>query len=339
VYVATEMCGIGLPVKLCSFETAERMKRLNSIVEDEDWASNPSSNLNYSSLGSQSSSSFGNLERNATSKRSSSSLSLPSLPPPSSNSSISSRNSSRSVSSFIDSILSRNTTCSLNSKCNIIMNCIVREAYHFPSQDWKEQFASIDWSKVENSHHSDLISLPAILLSTFNFILTHHDKEILLTNYTSPSSSTSSSSFQWQKFLLDFFIKFASLELEEEDLNLSATEQDSSSSKGNKNISLWYRVQKKLSTIQAMNAFKATGSEISRHRALSLLLEAIGRLHHSRFGSCCTQSLNFAASVNRNDFRKYLTLPSLPPSLPPSPNDVAKGNPSCVWCEIKSIRI
>jgi hypothetical protein len=201
------------------------------------------------------------------------------------------------------------------------MNYIVHEAYHFPSQEWKEQFASIDWSQVENSHSSSSISLSSILLSTINFTLTDNDKEILLSNYTSSSSSSPSlaSSFLWKKFLLDFFIKFASLELEEEQTQQSSSSLSSSSSsssvskrKSSTNTNtLWCRVQKKLSTIQAMNAFKATGAEIARHRALSLLLEAIGKLHYSRFGGTLSQNLNFAASINRTEFKKSALSPPL----------------------------
>lgn len=212
-----------------------------------------------------------------------------------------------------------NIPLTIVTKSHKILNIIVNEAYHYPDNQWKEKFLSIPWHNVENYSCSNPISLSTVLFSTINFLLTDSDSNLLLQNYSMTSTnnnSSSSSKFLYKKFLFDFFTNYALLEMKEEQKknteigNSSTDETTTTSTTGTTSTNgstknsnnLWIQVQKKLLSIQAVNVFKTFGKEKARHRALSLLLEAIGNLQGSRFGK---GNMNFAAQVNRVDFKKY----------------------------------
>jgi hypothetical protein len=268
------------------------MKRLNSIDEDGEWQlqgdSSTSSRVDsYRSISSHTS--FTNYSSMATS---STTPTLPSIP--SSSTSFLSQHFHQLISSGYDEY---------HKNSSHILNCLVTEAIlKSPSSHWKEKFLNIDWQNIENQNHEPFLSLSLVLAESLDFILTENDSQILLRNY----SLKKNQKFHWKKFLFDFFTKLAAKEIEQEESHPSHRSDlngENGSSDQGPGYQLWQHVQQKFSIIHAMSAFKASGAEKARHRALLLLLNAIGKLQNSRFGR--RGEMNFAASINRSDFRKY----------------------------------
>jgi hypothetical protein len=276
------------------------MKRLNSIDEEGEWRQPPPPTDPSSSASAIASS---QRHRPILSPNSSSSLASSSVP------ALPSHSSSQSFLNHLNKMISNGSgeDAKLSSQ---ILDCLVDEALlksKSPSSHWKEKFLNIDWSNIENQRHEPFLSLSLVLAESLDFLLTENDSRILLQTYSLKKSQQKR--FHWKKFLFDFFTKLAAKEIEQDQQSQDQSDRGGSGNGGEgtsrghgQGYQLWQHVHEKINIIRAMTAFKASGAEKARHRALLLLLNAIGKLQCSRFGP--RGEMNFAASINRSDFRK-----------------------------------
>jgi uncharacterized protein YdiU (UPF0061 family) len=154
------------------------------------------------------------------------------------------------------------------SECDVLFEEIF-EKLDASNVDWQDKFIAMNWQRVENYREHFPISLRNAIYDTLGYDLLPRQQKIILAEFNDENRN-----FNSVKFLLRFLKAFEKFAL--------SSQRPKSNHINRSNY--WNKLKSRLKYFVVSAKFVSSMEDAARHRALSLLIETVGKSVTSRFG-------------------------------------------------------